>query len=106
MIDFGSNCCQGASDMVRKPLLMAAILLGMLLPLTTAMGDNGVDARSRGARALSNGQFAQAVAAWTDSLVQTQASGDVKGEIDALTYRSLAYQQLGNIQLALADLKQ
>jgi CHAT domain-containing protein len=92
--------------MIGKLFLLAAIVLGMLVPLTTAMGDNGADARSRGTRALSNGQFAQAVAAWSDALVRTRAAGDLDGEISALTYRALAYQELGHIQLALADLKQ
>jgi CHAT domain-containing protein len=92
--------------MAGKPLLLAAIVLGTLVPLTTAIGGSGADAQSRGTRALSNGQFAQAVAAWSDALVQDQAAGDVEGEINALTYRSLAYQELGHIQLALADLKQ
>jgi CHAT domain-containing protein len=90
-----------------RPLLLAAIILGMLFPLTSAMGANAQSsAQSRGTLALSNGQFAQAVTAWSDALARTQAAGDVEGEINALIYRSLAYQQLGHMQLALADLKQ
>src|SRR3954463_7393695 len=101
---FGAlTVARGASDMLGKPLLLAAIVLGMLVPLTTAMADNGADAQSRGTRALSNGQFAQAVAAWSEALVRTRAAGDLDGEISALTYRSLAYQELGHTQLALAD---
>ena len=89
-----------------RPLLLVAIILGMLVPLTTAKGDSGSTAQSRGTLALSNGQFEQAVTVWSDALMKVRASGDVQGEIDALTNRSLAYQELGNIQLALADLKQ
>src|SRR4051812_15845583 len=92
-----------------RPLFLTAIVLGMLFPLTAAMGDNGVNAQSsaqsRGTLALSNGQFAQAVTAWSDALARTQAAGDAEGQINALIYRSLAYQELGHMQLALADLK-
>ena len=38
-------------------------------------------------------------------LARTQAAGDAEGQINALIYRSLAYQELGHMQLALADLK-
>ena len=60
--------------MVRIPLLLAAILLGMLVTLTAAVGDDGADSWSRGTSALSTGQFERAIAAWSDALVRARTA--------------------------------
>jgi CHAT domain-containing protein len=87
-------------------LAMFGLALGVLAQLGPALADDDPSARALGDRAFATGQFEQAVDAWSDALVKFQAAGDAEGEIDALIYRSLAYQELGHIQLALADLKQ
>jgi tetratricopeptide (TPR) repeat protein len=88
------------------PLVLVGLVLGILAQLDPALADDDPAARALGDRVLAAGQFEQAVTVWSDALMKVRASGDVQGEIDALTNRSLAYQELGNIQLALADLKQ
>jgi CHAT domain-containing protein len=92
--------------MKRVLLSLAVILFGLLAVLSTAVAESSADMGSRGADTLASGQFEQAVSAWSDALAKARASGDTEGEIDSLTYRSIAYQELGYIQLALADLKQ
>ena len=88
------------------PLALVGLVLGILAQLDPALANDDPAARALGDRVLVAGQFEQAVTVWSDALMKVRASGDVQGEIDALTNRSLAYQELGNIQLALADLKQ
>src|SRR5690349_5193074 len=110
--------------MKRLAFIVAGLWLGILVQLPPALGDApglgnalglgetlgndsvGAGAQSRGARALTTGQFEQAIAAWSDALRQARAAGDRMGETDALIQQAHAYQELGHVELALANLRQ
>jgi len=92
--------------MIRVLLSLIVILCSLTAPSSKALAEDWVEAGSRGTHALAAGQFEQAAAAWSEALAKARASDDIESEIDSLTYRSLAYQELGHIPLALADLKQ